>query len=154
MLVIRYITSAMIDKVEEHVSNKGPLTYNENENDYEPEQEQDRSTEEYTIPPVDTTKSYTKGTTPAIEDEEDPCEHTDDMLYFSNNMPEMSQLNLVIGVGTQTQKTMDYCNTPVQLSPTIIYGSEQQQQQQREALNINKRVRPININFMYFYIQR
>ncbi|MFS7913452.1 hypothetical protein Hanom_Chr02g00141961 [Helianthus anomalus] len=50
------------------------------------------------------------------------------MLDFDIDMPETSQLNLVMGVGTQTQKMMDYCNTPVQLSPTIIYGFEQQQQ--------------------------
>ncbi|KAJ0577734.1 hypothetical protein HanIR_Chr05g0239381 [Helianthus annuus] len=59
------------------------------------------------------------------------------MLDFSVEMPETSQLNLVMGVGTQTQKMMDYCNTPVQLYPGVIYGSEQQQQ--RKALNINKR---------------
>ncbi|MFS7936108.1 hypothetical protein Hanom_Chr05g00411561 [Helianthus anomalus] len=90
MPIIRYITSELIDIVVEHISNNGPLTNSENENDFEPEQEQGRSTEEYTIPPVDATKSYRKRTTPVIEDEEDPCGHIDDMLDFSIDMPKTS----------------------------------------------------------------
>ncbi|KAJ0797255.1 hypothetical protein HanPI659440_Chr04g0171771 [Helianthus annuus] len=148
MPVIRYITSELIDNVEGQVSNNGPLMDNEVENDFEPDQEQGRSTEDYTIPPVDATKSYRKRT--AIENEEDPCRHKDDMLDFSVDMPKTSQLNLVMGVGTQTQKVMDYCNTPVQLSPGVIYGSEQQQQ--RQASNINKRVcRSILISLIFTY---
>ncbi|MFS8033087.1 hypothetical protein Hanom_Chr17g01565341 [Helianthus anomalus] len=117
--VIRYITSTEIDKVEEHISNNGPLSANEdeNKNDFKRGKEQGRSTEEYTIQPVDNTKSYRKRTSPAVENEEDPSGHTDEMLDFSFDMQETSQLNLVMGVGTQTQKMMDYCSTHVQLPP-------------------------------------
>ncbi|MFS7927953.1 hypothetical protein Hanom_Chr04g00315201 [Helianthus anomalus] len=48
--VIRYITSMEIDKVAEHISDNGPMWTNESEN----ENEHGRSTEEYTIRPVDT----------------------------------------------------------------------------------------------------
>ena len=142
--VIRYITSTEIDKVEEHISDNGPVwTTNESEN----ENEQGRSTEEYTIRPVDTTKSYRRRTARAVENvetEEDLNENIDDMMDFSFDLQEMSQLNLVMGVGTQTQK-MDYCNTPVPLSPSIVYDSAHQRN--REASNINKKVSPTNINF-------
>ncbi|MFS7890033.1 hypothetical protein Hanom_Chr00s000006g01614011 [Helianthus anomalus] len=112
--------------------------------------------EEYTIPPVDATQSYRKRTASTIENEEDPCGHTDmldfsfDMLDFSFDMQETSQLNLVMGVGTQTPKMMDCCNTHVQLSPSLIYSSEQQQQ--RQASNINKRACPsILISLIFAY---
>ncbi|KAJ0751674.1 hypothetical protein HanPI659440_Chr09g0315571 [Helianthus annuus] len=42
-----------------------------------------------------------------------------------------------MGVGTQTQKMMDYCNTPVQLSPSVIYDTAHEQD--REASKINKK---------------
>ncbi|MFS7890034.1 putative UROD/MetE-like superfamily protein [Helianthus anomalus] len=38
MQVICYFTSKLIDKAEEHISNNGPLTDNEVENDFEPDQ--------------------------------------------------------------------------------------------------------------------
>ncbi|MFS7890032.1 hypothetical protein Hanom_Chr00s000006g01614001 [Helianthus anomalus] len=75
------------------------------------------------IPPVDATQSYRKRTVSTIENEEDPCGYTN-MLDFSFDMPETLQLNLVMGVRTHTPKMMDYCNTHVQLSPSLIYSSE------------------------------
>ncbi|MFS7918871.1 hypothetical protein Hanom_Chr03g00206251 [Helianthus anomalus] len=59
------------------------------------------------------------------------------MMDFSFDIPDTSQLNLVMGVGTQTQKMLDYCSTSVPLSPTVVYGSDQQQNQ--AASNINKK---------------
>ncbi|KAJ0668988.1 hypothetical protein HanPI659440_Chr17g0695921 [Helianthus annuus] len=59
------------------------------------------------------------------------------MMDFSFEIHEMSQLNLQKGVGTQTQKMMDYCNTPVQLSPSVIYDTAHERD--REALKINKK---------------
>ncbi|MFS7937079.1 hypothetical protein Hanom_Chr05g00423291 [Helianthus anomalus] len=102
LFVISHLTE--IDKVEEHISDNGALwTTNESEN----ENEQGCSMEEYTIRPVDTTKSYRRRTARAVENietEEDPNdnENIDDMMDFSFDLQEMSQLNLVMGVGTQT----------------------------------------------------
>ncbi|MFS7920247.1 hypothetical protein Hanom_Chr03g00222261 [Helianthus anomalus] len=106
--IIRYITSTKIDKVEEHISDNGPVwTTNESEN----EQEEGRSNEkeeEYTLPsPVDNTISYRKRTARAVENvepEEDPNdnENIDDMMDFSFELHGMSQLNLMMGVGIQT----------------------------------------------------
>ncbi|MFS8017331.1 hypothetical protein Hanom_Chr15g01379101 [Helianthus anomalus] len=113
------------------------------------ENEPGHSTEEYTIRPVDNTKSYRRRTVCTVENvetEEDLNENTNDMMDFSFDIPELSQLNLVMGVGTQTQKMLDYCSTLVPLSPTVVYGSDQQQN--RAASNINKKVSPSNINFM------
>ncbi|MFS7984721.1 hypothetical protein Hanom_Chr11g00989871 [Helianthus anomalus] len=58
-------------------------------------------------------------------------------MDFSFDIIETSQLNLVMGVGTQTQKILDYCSTPVPLSPTVVYCSDQQLN--RAASNINKK---------------
>ncbi|KAJ0500962.1 hypothetical protein HanHA300_Chr11g0395291 [Helianthus annuus] len=146
--VIRYITSSEIDKVEEHISDNG-LVWSANES--ENEKEKGRSMEEYTLPPlVDTTISYRRRTARVvqnIETEEDPNdnENIDDMMDFSFEIHEMSQLNLVMGVGTQTQKMIDYCNTPVPLSPSVVYDSAYERD--REASKINKKLSAKNINF-------
>ncbi|MFS7955381.1 hypothetical protein Hanom_Chr07g00641961 [Helianthus anomalus] len=98
--------------------------------------------DDYSIPHlVNHTKSYTKRITTAPEDEGEHCmTPTDDILDLSIDMLETSQLNLVVGVGTQTRKLLDYCNTLVQTTPGITYNYDQQQTQLREASNINKQV--------------
>ncbi|XP_035838920.1 uncharacterized protein LOC118486526 [Helianthus annuus] len=145
--IIRYITSSEIDKVEEHISDNGPLWTSseseEEENEEQKEEEEGRSTEEYTLrPPVDTTISYKRRTAHAVQnietgEEPNDNENIDDFMDFSFEKHEMSQLNLEMGVGTQTQKMMDYCITPVQLSPSVIYDTAHERE--REASRINKK---------------
>ncbi|MFS7951839.1 hypothetical protein Hanom_Chr07g00599941 [Helianthus anomalus] len=188
--VIKYITSGMIDDMEEYLYNNGPLNVEDcdevdkdeethdnrqdqqyvtasdiNEDDHQNEEtpttpfkivnqqtsmvftdlfggniplheaaavqenltafdtlDQPRTdTDDYSIPPVDTTQVYTRRNL-AGEDSIDegyipsptdwfegwnPSEHTSDL-----NLEEM-------GIGTQTQKELDYCNTPLQLTGVI-----------------------------------
>ncbi|KAM0053607.1 hypothetical protein Hdeb2414_s0007g00261391 [Helianthus debilis subsp. tardiflorus] len=78
-------------------------------------------TDDYTIPPVDTTQVYKKRN-PAGEDsiEEGYIPSTTD--WFEGWIPSehISDLNLEeMGIGTQTQKDLDYCNTPLQLTGVI-----------------------------------
>ncbi|KAJ0469503.1 hypothetical protein HanIR_Chr14g0708601 [Helianthus annuus] len=58
-------------------------------------------------------------------------------MDFNFEIHEMSQLNLEFGVGTQTQKMMDYCNTPAQLSPSVFYDTAHERE--LEASRNNKK---------------
>ncbi|KAF5778148.1 hypothetical protein HanXRQr2_Chr12g0544101 [Helianthus annuus] len=58
-------------------------------------------------------------------------------MDFSFEIHEMSQMNIDFEVGTQTQKMMDYCNTPAQLSPSVFYDTAHEQQ--LEASRANKK---------------
>ncbi|KAJ0802037.1 hypothetical protein HanPI659440_Chr03g0124681 [Helianthus annuus] len=142
--IIRYITSSEIDKVEEHISDNGPLWISSESEEEENEEEEGPSTEDYTLrPPVDTTISYKRRTARAVQNKEtgeEPKdnENIDDFMDFSFEIHEMSQLNLEMGVGTQTQKMMDYCNTPVQLSPSVFYDTTHKRE--LEASRTNKKV--------------
>ncbi|KAJ0434994.1 hypothetical protein HanIR_Chr17g0888251 [Helianthus annuus] len=147
MRVIRYITSSEIDKVEEHISDNGPLWIsseseeeeeseeeNEEENEENKEEEEGPPEDDYTLrPPVDTTISYKRRTARAVQNEETGAEpkdneNIDDFMNISFEINEMSQMNIDFEVGTQTQKMMDYCNTPAPLSPSVIYDTAHEQQ--------------------------
>ncbi|KAJ0476935.1 hypothetical protein HanHA300_Chr13g0482811 [Helianthus annuus] len=143
MPVIRYITSSEIDKVEEHISDNGPLWIsseseeeeeNEEENEEKNEEEERPPEDDYTLrPPVDTTISYKRRTARAVQNEETKAEpkdneNIDDFMNFSFEINEMSQMNIDFEVGTQTQKMMDYCNTPAPFSPSVIYDTAHEQQ--------------------------
>ncbi|KAJ0471518.1 hypothetical protein HanHA89_Chr15g0597031 [Helianthus annuus] len=143
MPVIRYITSSEIDKVEEHISDNGPLwisSESEEEEESEEENEENKEKKEgppdddYTLrPPVNTTISYKRRTARAVQNEETGAEpkdneNIDDFMNFSFEINEMSQMNIDFEVGTQRQKMMDYCNTPAPLSPSVIYDTAHEQQ--------------------------
>ncbi|KAJ0495472.1 hypothetical protein HanIR_Chr12g0609161 [Helianthus annuus] len=147
MPVICYITSSEIDKVEEHISDNGPLWIsseseeeeeseeeNEEENEEKKEEEEGHPEDDYTLrPQVDTTISYKRRTARAVQNEETGAEpkdneNIDDFMDFSFETNEMSQMNIDFEVGTQTQKMMDYCNTPAQLSPSVFYDTAHEQQ--------------------------
>ncbi|KAJ0735647.1 hypothetical protein HanPI659440_Chr11g0434441 [Helianthus annuus] len=92
-------------------------------------------TNEFTIPPVDTTKVY-KRRNEADKVSIDECyvPSTTDWFERWNPSDDISELNLVMGIGTQTQKKIDYCSTPLQLTG-VIYDDTTQ-----EASNKNKKV--------------
>ena len=146
MPVIRYITSSEIDKVEDHISDNGPLwiSSESEEEEEENEEEEGPPEDDYTLrPPVDTTISYKRRTARAVQNEETGAEPKDneiidDFMDFSFEINEMSQMNIDFEVGTQTQKMMDYCNTPAQLSPSVFYDTAHEQQ--LEASRANKKV--------------
>ncbi|KAJ0764973.1 hypothetical protein HanPI659440_Chr08g0298261 [Helianthus annuus] len=91
--------------------------------------------DEFTIPPVDTTKVYRRRNE-ADKDPNDECyvPSTTDWFESWNPSEHISELNLVMGIGTQMQKMIDYCNTPLQLTG-VIYDDAA-----REASNKNKKV--------------
>ncbi|KAJ0926137.1 hypothetical protein HanRHA438_Chr04g0167611 [Helianthus annuus] len=77
--------------------------------------------------------SYKRRTARAVQNEEPGAEPKDDEIIddfmdFSFEIHEMSQMNIDFEVGTQTQKMMDYCNTPAQLSPSVFYDTAHEQQ--------------------------
>ncbi|KAJ0588029.1 hypothetical protein HanIR_Chr04g0169921 [Helianthus annuus] len=86
--------------------------------------------------------SYKRRTARAVQNEEPGAEPKDDEIIddfmdFSFEIHEMSQMNIDFEVGTQTQKMMDYCNTPAQLSPSVFYDTAHEQQ--LEASRANKK---------------
>ncbi|KAJ0595811.1 hypothetical protein HanRHA438_Chr04g0159731 [Helianthus annuus] len=93
-------------------------------------------TDDFTIPTVDTTKVY-KRRNQAGEDSIDECYIPSTIDWFEgwNRSEHISELNLEeMGIGTQTQKELDYCSTPLQLTG-VIYDDAA-----REASNKNKKV--------------
>ncbi|MFS8001191.1 hypothetical protein Hanom_Chr13g01187371 [Helianthus anomalus] len=99
--------------------------------------------DDFTIPPVDTTKVY-KRRNQAGEDSTEECyiPSTTDWSEGWNPSEHISDLNLEdMDIGTQTQKELDYCSTPLQLTG-VIYDDAAW-----EALNKNKKVQ----SFGFFY---
>ncbi|MFS7919185.1 hypothetical protein Hanom_Chr03g00209831 [Helianthus anomalus] len=92
-------------------------------------------TDEFTIPLVDTTKVYRRRNE-ADKDSIDECyiPSTTDWFEGWNPSDDISELNLVMGIRSQMQKIIDYCNTPLQLTG-VIYDDGT-----REASNKNKKV--------------
>ncbi|MFS7997385.1 hypothetical protein Hanom_Chr12g01141171 [Helianthus anomalus] len=93
-------------------------------------------TNDFTIPPVDTTKVY-KRRNQAGEDSTEECYIPSTTNWFEgwNPSEHISDLNLEdMNIGTQTQKELDYCSTPLQLT-AVIYDTAA-----REASNKNKKV--------------
>ncbi|KAJ0832491.1 hypothetical protein HanPSC8_Chr15g0679361 [Helianthus annuus] len=194
MPVIQYVTSGMIDDVEEYLYNNGPLSVedcdeveedegaNDNRQDQQPvtasringndHQNQEATTapfeivkqntstlytdlfadnipiheaaavqenltefntldqrmedtDEYMIPPVDTTHVYNRRNLAGNLDGEDPIDEGDipsntDWFDGWNPNEHISALNLdEMDIGTQTQKEIEYCSTPVQLIRVI-----------------------------------
>ncbi|XP_035845347.1 uncharacterized protein LOC110933857 [Helianthus annuus] len=82
-------------------------------------------TDEYMIPPVDTTHVYNRRNLAGNVDGEDPIDEGDipsntDWFDGWNPNEHISALNLdEMDIGTQTQKEIDYCSTPVQLTGVI-----------------------------------
>ncbi|KAJ0754724.1 putative Ulp1 protease family catalytic domain, papain-like cysteine peptidase superfamily [Helianthus annuus] len=82
-------------------------------------------TDEYMIPPVDTTHVYNRRNLAGNLDGEDPIDEGDipsntDWFDRWNPNEHISALNLdEMDIGTQTQKEIDYCSTPVQLTGVI-----------------------------------
>ncbi|KAJ0809509.1 hypothetical protein HanPI659440_Chr01g0016221 [Helianthus annuus] len=77
----------------------------------------DPITDEFTIPPVDMTKIYKRRN----EHEKDTNDEgyipsTSDFNDDGYEVTDISELNLVTSIGTQTQKLIDYCSTPIQLT--------------------------------------
>ncbi|KAJ0556370.1 hypothetical protein HanIR_Chr07g0313011 [Helianthus annuus] len=94
-----------------------------------------RTTDEFTIPPVDTTKVYRRRNE-AEKDLMDKCYILSTTDWFENWTPsdDISELNLAMGIGSQTQKLIDYCSTPLQLTG-VSYDDGT-----RETSNKNKKV--------------
>ncbi|KAJ0728161.1 hypothetical protein HanLR1_Chr07g0238451 [Helianthus annuus] len=105
-----------------------------------------RTTDEFTIPPVDTTKVYRRRNE-AEKDLIDKCYILSTTDWFENWTPsdDISDLNLVMGIGSQTQKLIDYCSPPLQLTG-VSYddGTRETSNKNRKVLlknmdnNINK----------------
>ncbi|MFS7953989.1 hypothetical protein Hanom_Chr07g00625071 [Helianthus anomalus] len=92
------------------------------------------TTDEFTMPPVDTIKVYRRRNE-AEEDSVDECyiPSTTDWFEDWNPSDDISELNLVMGIGSQTQNLIDYCSTPLQLTVSCDDGTG-------EASNKNKKV--------------
>ncbi|KAJ0770596.1 hypothetical protein HanPI659440_Chr07g0259441 [Helianthus annuus] len=93
------------------------------------------TTDEFTIPPVDTTKVYRRRNE-AEKDSIDKCyiPSTTDWFEDWNPSDGISELNIVMGIGSQTQKLIDYCSTPLQRTG-VSYDDGT-----REGSNKNKKV--------------
>ncbi|KAM0049802.1 hypothetical protein Hdeb2414_s0008g00290211 [Helianthus debilis subsp. tardiflorus] len=74
-------------------------------------------TDEFTIPPVDTTQIYKRRNEREKDtNDEGYIPSTSDFNDDWYEVTDISELNLVTGIGTQTQKLIDYCSTPIQLT--------------------------------------
>ncbi|KAM0008500.1 hypothetical protein Hdeb2414_s0112g00798431 [Helianthus debilis subsp. tardiflorus] len=95
----------------------------------------DSTTDEFTIPPVDTAKVY-KRRNEREKDPNDECYIPSTSDFFDDwyEVRDISELNLVTGIGTQTQKLIDYCSTPIQLAGVPCDDGA------REASKKNKKV--------------
>ncbi|KAM0064500.1 hypothetical protein Hdeb2414_s0003g00103651 [Helianthus debilis subsp. tardiflorus] len=81
-------------------------------------------TDEFTIPPMHTIKVYRRRNE-ADKDPNDECyvPSTTDWFEGWNPSEHISDLNLVMGIGSQTQKKIDYYSTPLQLTG-VIYDDD------------------------------
>ncbi|MFS7935157.1 hypothetical protein Hanom_Chr05g00400151 [Helianthus anomalus] len=92
-------------------------------------------TDDFTIPPVDTTKVYKRRNQGEDSTEECYIPSTTDRFEGWNPSEHISDLNLEdMNIGTQTQKELDYCSTPLQLTE-VFYDAAAW-----EASNKNKKV--------------
>ncbi|KAJ0611827.1 hypothetical protein HanHA300_Chr01g0020181 [Helianthus annuus] len=109
-------------------------------------------TDEYMIPPVDTTHVYNRRNLTGNLDGEDPIDEGDipsntDWFDGWNPNEHISDMNLdEMDIGTQTQKEIDYCSTPVQLTG-VIYDHAAW-----EASKKNKKVNLIFCLFLFLFI--
>ncbi|MFS8020105.1 hypothetical protein Hanom_Chr15g01411631 [Helianthus anomalus] len=100
-------------------------------------------TDDFTIPPMHTIKVYKRRNLDG-EDSIDKCYIPSTTDWFEGWSPSehISELNLEeMGIGTQTQKELDYCSTSLQLTG-VIYDDAA-----REASNKNKKVNWIFLGY-------
>ncbi|MFS7944985.1 hypothetical protein Hanom_Chr06g00518611 [Helianthus anomalus] len=150
--IIKYITSGMIDDVEEYIYNNGPLSDDQQHatasdniitNDHQNEQAPTTPLENINQQTSTLLTDLFNDNIPlhknvAVQENLIALETIDQPMtdWFEgwNPSDDISELNLVMGIGSQTQKIIDYCSTSLQLTG-VIYDDGT-----REASNKNKNV--------------